>query len=65
MKRILVLAFCFLIVGSCAIWASADNGGIYENAGELYGLHLVAENIEDDTTNKTLFGLFRLKANKE
>ena len=36
MKRILVLAFCFLIVGSCAIWASADNGGIYENAGELY-----------------------------
>lgn len=32
-----------------------------KNAGELFGLHLLAENIEDDKTNKTLFGLFKLK----
>ena len=32
-----------------------------KNAGEIYGLHLMAENIEDDKTNKTLFGLFKLK----
>ena len=32
-----------------------------KNAGELFGLHLLAENIEDDKSNKTLFGLFKLK----
>lgn len=36
MKRILVLAMCFLVVCSYTVLASADNGGIYENAGELY-----------------------------
>ncbi len=32
-----------------------------KNAGEFYGLHLLAENIEDDKNNKTQFGLFKLK----
>ena len=32
-----------------------------KNAGELYNLHLLAENIEDNKSNKTLFGLFQLK----
>lgn len=32
-----------------------------KNAGQLYGLHLLAENIEDDKSNKTTFGLFKLK----
>lgn len=32
-----------------------------KNAGELYNLYLLAENIEDDKSNKTLFGLFKLK----
>ena len=27
----------------------------------LYNLYLLAENIEDDKSNKTLFGLFKLK----
>ena len=32
-----------------------------KNAGELYGLKLICENIEDDKNNKTEFGLFELK----
>ena len=32
-----------------------------KNAGELYNLYLLAENIEDDKSNKTTFGLFKLK----
>lgn len=32
-----------------------------KNAGNIYGLKLIAENIEDDKSNKTTFGLFRLK----
>lgn len=32
-----------------------------KNAGKFYGLHLLAENIEDDKSNKTLFGLYKLK----
>ena len=32
-----------------------------KNAGKIYGLHLFAENIEDDKSNKTTFGLFKLK----
>ena len=32
-----------------------------KNAGNFYNLHLLAENIEDDKSNKTLFGLFKLK----
>ena len=32
-----------------------------KNAGERYGLNLFAENIEDDTSNQTTFGLFVLK----
>lgn len=32
-----------------------------ENAGKFYGLHLLAKNIEDNKSNKTLFGLFKLK----
>ena len=36
----------------------------HKNAGERYGLHLLAENIEDDKINKTTFGLFRLMHEK-
>ena len=32
-----------------------------KNAGELYNLYLLAENIEDDKSNQTTFGLFKLK----
>ena len=32
-----------------------------KNAGKFYGLHLLAENIEDNKSNKTLFGLYKLK----
>lgn len=35
-----------------------------KNAGERYGLNLFAENIEDDKSNKTTFGLFMLKKQK-
>lgn len=31
-----------------------------KNAGEFYHLYLIDENIEDDKTNETLFGLFQL-----
>ena len=33
-----------------------------KSAGKFYNLFLIDENIEDDKKNKTLFGLFKLKA---
>lgn len=36
MKRILILAMCFLIMCSCAVMVSAEDSGAYENAGQLY-----------------------------
>ncbi len=36
MKRMILLAMCFLMVCTFAVTVSADDGGIYETAGELY-----------------------------
>lgn len=36
MKRILLMAMCFLMICACAVTASAEDSGIYETAGELY-----------------------------
>lgn len=36
MKRIMLLAMCFLVICTCAVTVSAEGGGIYENAGQLH-----------------------------
>ena len=36
MKRMLILVMCFLITCICAVMVSAEDNGIYENAGQLY-----------------------------
>ena len=36
MKRIFAFAMCFFVMCSFAVMVSADEGGIYENAGQLY-----------------------------
>lgn len=36
MKRIFILTLCFFLMCSCAVTVSADDGGTYETAGELY-----------------------------
>ncbi len=47
MKRILILAMCFLIICSCAIMVSAEDSGIYENAGQLYEAWLSQGGVPD------------------
>lgn len=50
MKRILVLAMCILAICSCAVLASADDGGIYENAGDLYSAWVSQDCVPDYIT---------------
>lgn len=50
MKRILLLAMCCLMICTFSLTVSADDGGIYENAGELYEAWVSGDCVPDYIT---------------
>lgn len=47
MKKVISLTICFLVVCSCFVAASAEDSGVYENAGQLYEAWVAQGDVPD------------------